>query len=285
MVYLQSAPHFALQPYIGQYIYTAFNTTELPGTRQTFLPYDIPAITFFFGPILVEHSREDAGGPISSQPKTIASYYVGLITTPFSFHFKPNEDVRALMIVFKAAGFRAFFRRDMAELTDQVPDFSQLIKASDGERILEQLAEAEDFVAQIRLCDAFFLKRLSCYYKTIQIAEACRQLITTNGIVKMKDLAYQTNMSLRTLERNFTENVGVSPKLFARFKRFHHALALMNRQRKESWAAIAYECGYYDQTHFIKEFKTFTNILPSAYSPSEYALYNQMILSKNFLSY
>ena len=92
-------------------------------------------------------------------------------------------------------------------------------------------------------------------------------------------------MSLRTLERQFTEKVGVPPKLFARFKRFHNALSLINSQIPQSWSNIVYNCGYFDQAHFIKEFKTFTNNSPSEYFPPEYVLYNQMILYKNFIAF
>ncbi|PSR52711.1 hypothetical protein AHMF7605_03805 [Adhaeribacter arboris] len=123
------------------------------------------------------------------------------------------------------------------------------------------------------------------YHSGDQIREACRRLMITNGQMTMTDLAYHTNMPLRTLERQFTERVGVSPKLFARFKRFHQALALMNYPKPATWTDIALTCGYYDQAHFIKEFKTFSNQSPTTYCPSEFLLYNQMVLYRNFISF
>ena len=140
MIFLQSPPHEALRPYIAQYIYASFNSTELPSLKQTFLPYDIPAIAFFFGPVSLEHSRTDQTGFISaSSPVSAASYFVGLITSPFSFYFQENQVIKAFMIAFKASGFPAFFRTDMAELTGQVPDFSLLVHASAADRFLDQL--------------------------------------------------------------------------------------------------------------------------------------------------
>lgn len=280
MLFLQSAPHPALRQYISQYIYASFNSSELPSLKQTFLPYDIPAISFFIGPVSLDHSKQEVTAPIDlSFSQTVAAYYVGLITEPFNFYFQENQTIKVFMIPFKSFGFSSLFRQDLAELTDKIPDFSQLAGASETDRFYEQLLSAEDFPAQINVLNDFFLKRiLHRQYQTEQIREACRRLVVSKGLERMTDLAYHTNMSLRNLERVFKERVGVTPKLFARFKRFHHALFLMSQKSHLSWDDIAYQCGYYDQAHFIKEFRAFSHHLPSDYDPHEYALYNQFIL-------
>lgn len=286
MVFLQSPPHLALQRYIGQYIYVSFNSSELPSLKQTFLPYDITAISIFIGSGFSAYERDYVTNPVANNGQSISAYYNAMITSPTSLFFKENSWIKAFVISFKSAGFSELFYINVAELTNRLFDFSALGGASARSCFLEQLAETSDFKAQVSILDRFFLEKIPHHYKsTGQIGEACRRLIVTDGLINMKGLAYHTNMSLKTLERRFTEKVGVSPKLFARFKRFHHALDLMNRQQAPSWAGIAYECGYYDQNHFIKEFKDFTHQLPSAYAPQEYLLYNQMVLFKNFLPY
>jgi AraC-like DNA-binding protein len=287
MLFLQSAPHPALQRYIGQYIYVSFNTAVLPSLKQTFLPYDIPAISFFIGPVFLEHTKGHLTGPISALTSQSAfAYYNALTTAPFSMYFTENTAIKTFVIPFKPAGFWALFRRDISELTNLLPDFSLIAGASEGSRFLEQLVEAADFAAQVSLLDQFFLRRVPQDYNSgDQVREACRRLMLTDGLMNMKDLAYHTNLSLRTMERQFTERVGVAPKTFARFKRFHHALKLMNREKPPSWADIAFDCGYYDQAHFNKEFKAFSHQSPSAYSPQEYALYNQIVLYRNFTAF
>lgn len=96
----------------------------------------------------------------------------------------------------------------------------------------EQLGESKNFATQIKFCDNFFLKRISHSYKNgDQISAACKRLMITDGQVNMKELAFHTNRSLHNLERWFTERVGVSPKTFARFKRFHRALSLLHHQK------------------------------------------------------
>lgn len=287
MLFLQSAPHLALQKYIEQYNYVSFNSCELPSLKQTFLPYDIPAISFFIGPVFLQHGRDDLTGPIiAPDTQSAFAYFNALTTSSNSFYFKDDEYIKVIIIQFKPSGFSSLFYNNMSELTNLLPDFLSLAGNSEGFYFLEQLMESEGFTRKVSVIDKFLLNRLTERYNSSdQIREACRKLIITNGLIGMKDLSYHTNMSLRTLERQFKEQVGVSPKLFGRFKRFHHALALMNRVKHNEWTDIAYECGYYDQAHFIKEFKSFSGQSPSSYNSPEYALYNQIILQKYFSSF
>jgi AraC-like DNA-binding protein len=284
MILLQSKPHRALQPHIEQYMCHSMNTSILPSLQQTFLPYDRPAISFFIGPVLLVHDKEHLTGQIKT-PETASAfaYLNALTTTSNTFYFKGNEDVKVIIVQFKPAGFWALFRRDMEELTNLLPNFSLLTNASESGLFTEQLLEAKEFNEQVTVLNNFFLKKLMlCTSKNEQIREASRKLILTDGLISMKDLAYATNMSLKTLERRFTEQIGVSPKVFARIKRFHHALKLMNQMNKISIKEIVYDCGYYDLAHINKEFRLFNQQPPSAYFSKDYFLYNQMIIAQNF---
>lgn len=287
MVFLQALPHPALQPYVGQYNYVSFNTALLPSLKQTFLPYDMPAISFFVGPVSIEHTKSTLLGPIAAPtPRSSFAYFNALTTRPFTLYFLENTPVSVFVIPFKPTGFSALFPHDMTELTNLLPDFEELAGASVANRLLDQLMTAHSFTDQVRVLDDYFLHRLAQGSNPgPQLREACHQLIQTDGLMPIRDLARHTNMPLRSLERQFRQRVGVGPKLFARFKRFHHALALMNRAHPPTWTDLAYQCGYYDQAHFIREFNVFSNQSPTSYSPQEYQLYNQIILARTFASY
>lgn len=286
MIYLQASPHEALKRYIAQYILVSFNSSELPSLKQTFLPADLQSITIFTGSGFSAYERKNVISPVVENGFSIGAYYNAMITSPTSLFFKENLLVNGIVIMFKSTGFSELFDMNVAELTNLLPDFLLLSKASAGSCFLEQLAETSDFNQQVSILDEFFLRKVPYHDKDAgQIGEACRQLIVTHGLINIKDLAYHTNMSLKTLERHFIEKVGVLPKVFARVKRLHHALSLMNRQKVPSWTTIAYECGYYDQNHFIKDFTSFTHQLPSAYIAKEYLLFNSMLLFRNFLPY
>ena len=87
-------------------------------------------------------------------------------------------------------------------------------------------------------------------------------------MLSIEQYAYKANMSVRNFGRRFTEQVGVSPKLYCRLLRFNNAVNAKLKQPQSIWTSIAYECGYYDQMHMIKDFKEFSNVNPSALFPS-----------------
>jgi len=82
-----------------------------------------------------------------------------------------------------------------------------------------------------------------------------------DGQCAVDDLAQAAGVSARQLDRVMLANVGVTPKLFLRMLRFRKAIAVHDRQ--ESWAQIAAECGYNDQSHMVREFKQFAGESPT----------------------
>jgi AraC-like DNA-binding protein len=64
----------------------------------------------------------------------------------------------------------------------------------------------------------------------------------------------------------FLRYTGLTPKLYTKINRFQNSLQLVGR-KDATLTSIAYDCGYFDQSHFIREFKSFTGITPSVYSP------------------
>jgi AraC-like DNA-binding protein len=68
----------------------------------------------------------------------------------------------------------------------------------------------------------------------------------------------------RQLQRLFKTTVGIGPKLYSRIVRFRMAYEKAQSERKTSWTDVAYDHGYTDQAHFVKDFKTFTGLTPTA---------------------
>jgi transcriptional regulator GlxA family with amidase domain len=94
--------------------------------------------------------------------------------------------------------------------------------------------------------------------------ETIRYIIETNGITNVRELAKRNFLSTRQFERNFIQFAGFSPKLFSRIIRFQSTLQEYGNQFR-SLTDIAYDTGYYDQSHFIQDFKQF-----SGHNPKEY---------------
>lgn len=83
--------------------------------------------------------------------------------------------------------------------------------------------------------------------------------------IEVGDVAKKVGLSRRRLIETFTEDVGMTPKRFARVRRFQRALALASESRSPSWAGLALECGYFDQAHLCRDWAEFTGISPAEF--------------------
>jgi methylphosphotriester-DNA--protein-cysteine methyltransferase len=97
------------------------------------------------------------------------------------------------------------------------------------------------------------------------IDEAADFIVAHNGMLQVNDLLKESCMSRRTFERKFFQKVGLSPKYYARIRRIGYLCSLIAGKKKVDWAKIFYECDFYDQAHFIKDFEEFTGRTPQQY--------------------
>lgn len=81
----------------------------------------------------------------------------------------------------------------------------------------------------------------------------------------ISEVIAQTGLSSRRFIELFSKQVGLSPKLYSRICRFQQALQLINQKEKIDWLEVALECGYFDQSHFIHDFRAFSGLSPTAY--------------------
>jgi AraC-like DNA-binding protein len=88
----------------------------------------------------------------------------------------------------------------------------------------------------------------------------------------IRDLARQMGRSTRTLERVFLNHVGLSPRTLARIIRIQRALGQARSEPKLRWSAVAIRAGYYDQAHFVRDFKSLVGCLPSEFRPEPQSL-------------
>jgi len=119
---------------------------------------------------------------------------------------------------------------------------------------------------KIELVDSFLLQYLNTGKKqTRNVDEAFRLIKRTKGSISMGELEKVTFTTKRTLERHFLEQFGLHPKIFSRLVRFNAVIRFLDSDINVKWHRLAELFGYYDQSHFIHEFKTFTGKLPHDY--------------------
>ena len=103
--------------------------------------------------------------------------------------------------------------------------------------------------------------------------EIVSEIIRCNGTVELSQLLSDHGVHERSLERYFKKHIGLTPKFYCRIIRFSHILHLAGEEPRD-WSAITYAAGFYDQSHFIRNFKEFTGKEPTAYGFNEQTMAN-----------
>jgi len=147
------------------------------------------------------------------------------------------------------------------ELTNQLPDLMSILKKSD-KHIEEKILGAKDNEQRLSIITHFLEQKVKKFERP-EIAFAVKSILNSNGQINIKQLSVNCNLSLRQFERKFKEQTGFNPKLFARIIRFNSTIQKSNLTN--SLTEIAYDFGYYDQSHFIQDFKEFSGYNPKTY--------------------
>jgi AraC-like DNA-binding protein len=154
----------------------------------------------------------------------------------------------------------------MDELAQRVVTLEELFGA-DGLLLREALAEAQGWPERFAIVDDFLLRLLDDARSPVpSVTRALHRLHESGGTVPVGAVAAEIGCSRRHLIGRFREQVGVTPKLFARILRFQRVVALVDARTSMGWAEIAQACGYYDQAHMIRDFNQFAGGPPSEFA-------------------
>ncbi len=169
---------------------------------------------------------------------------------------------------------RALFGVPAGELGSLDMAAEELLGA-DAERIRERLLAAEDWPQRFAVLDRSLCARASDAPEPPRaLAAAWRLLLQSAGSVPVSVIAREVGWSERQLGNRFREEIGLSPKTAARVVRFHRARHALQRQLAEDGGAdiarTAAGCGYYDQSHMIRDFHSFAGIAPSHWLREEF---------------
>jgi len=189
------------------------------------------------------------------------------IQTSFKGHLNFNGKYRFFCVEFIANGFFCIFNIPMCHLSDRLLHCDDVV-GRDVQFSQEQLEESNNMQDMTNATDQYFLAALrkNIPKNNIENITAASHLIQNCGeALNIKLLANQVNMSLRGLERHFTEQIGISPKLLSRVVRFNKVLQSKMTSPDRNWTDIAINYAYFDQMHLIKDFKTFTGHSPNSF--------------------
>lgn len=176
-----------------------------------------------------------------------------------------TDNTQMIGIRFKPGGAYPFFGFPISELSEAVTELD-LIWGRLIYGIRDELLEIVSPDEKIIRFESFLLEQVQRSLEPNRaITFAIHNLQQSRQFLAIRDLAAQIGISQKHLITQFERIVGLRPKSFARVVKFHRVLKMIEQTKQVEWAAIAYECGYYDQAHFIKEFHTFSGVNPSKY--------------------
>lgn len=170
-------------------------------------------------------------------------------------------------IVFRPAGISSLFGLPMYEFADERLSLRDVLGA-EADLLAERLAEATSPEERAGLLEQFLnLRFLKIAPMPDRTDYAANRIVDCFGVVSVGELLDEVCLSRRQFERQFLHKVGVSPKYYARIRRVGHLCAQLAAQRWQvpDWHDLLIRAGYYDQSHFIKDFTEFTGKAPSLY--------------------
>jgi AraC-like DNA-binding protein len=151
------------------------------------------------------------------------------------------------------------------ELSDQFVDAGGFWKQK-GDELVEQLTESPGFEERVSRLNLFFLGQLDTQEKDTSLwSHVMDQLFYDQEEARIYKLAKKMKITPRHFRRVFQEVSGITPKHFQQLSRFHAVLKELLVHRDTNYLPVALDKGYFDQTHFIKEFKRFMGITPSVF--------------------
>ena len=184
----------------------------------------------------------------------------GAMTRPLITSMQPGEEVFGIR--FHPAMSHGLLRAPVAMLTDAVTDLESLW-GKDGRSLEQRLGDAGSMAARMALLEAM----VDPPHSLTPVQRAAQFIQRNRESVSPDDLARNAGLSPRHFRRLCIEQAGIGAKTLCRVVRFRRAALDISRQSHE-WADFALAHGYYDQAHFINEFKEFSGLTPAAYACS-----------------
>lgn len=245
-----------------------FWTLEAPADpgapRQRIVPDGCMEMIFHHGDAYRQYLPD---GSSLIQPRC---FVFGQVTRPLEI--EPTGRTGIFAVRFEPNGFLALTPEPLSRLADTATPLEDLFGAAGKD--LEDTVLAHASTTE-RMDDVItFLRPILTHVATADrlLARAVRTLSETEGAVSVDELAREVQVNRRRLERRFSSGVGVAPKYLARIVRLQAAVSRLAAGEYDRLTDLAHDAGYFDQAHFIREFREFTGQTPSAFYSGNLAL-------------
>ncbi len=174
--------------------------------------------------------------------------------------FKNSAGIGTLLVYFTETGFTHFASHPANELFNLSLSLDDVFDRNRVNEVEEKLTIATTDTHRIKIIEQFLVSQLKDIETDKLIVEAVKLIYQTNGTIRIKELNEKLSISQSPFEKRFRKVVGTTAKKFASIVRFNTVLDHLNTSK--SLTEICYENNFFDQAHFIKDFKQFTGDTP-----------------------
>ncbi|MES2061143.1 MAG: helix-turn-helix domain-containing protein [Bacteroidota bacterium] len=245
-----------LTPFVRCY-WTLEAANEPDPQKQRILPDGCMEMIFHYGDLYKQYSED---GSSIIQPKC---FVFGQLTKPLDI--QPTGRTGIFAVRFNPDGFVPFVTASPDTIENRAATLKELF-GNDGAQLQNDILAAGTTANRVEIIETFLSGRAVAAESIDRIIQSTiTTMVTLNGKLPVSDISKKLNVNRRQLERRFAAVIGLSPKQLSKIIRLQAAVKMLMDDRPESLTSIAYEGNYYDQAHFIKDFKEFTGVSPKRF--------------------
>lgn len=229
------------------------NTPE----KNTIVPDGSMKMIFHYGDLYKQYNED---GNSIFLPRC---FVIGQLTRPLDV--EPTGETGIFFVRFHPYGFLPFTTIPIKEMENTAVPLETLF-GKEGKKIGQKILNAHSTSERIKLIETFLLSRLTDTETIDHIVKSTVEtILTANGQLSVDELSKQTRINRRQLVRKFSSAIGLSPKQLSKTIRLQATLKMLLNKKTTRLIALAYQGEYYDQAHFIKDFREFTGLTPKEF--------------------
>ncbi|TAE84221.1 MAG: AraC family transcriptional regulator [Bacteroidetes bacterium] len=253
-------PSKTLEPFVQCYWNLEADKEDTP-LKNTIVPDGTMKLIFHYGDTYKHHPPS---GKSVLLPKC---FLIGQLTRPYVV--EPVGVTGSFVVRFHPNGFLPFSTIPIKKMENTAVPIGKLF-GQEGETIGNKILAAHSTLERINHIEAFLLKLLTDK-KVIDhvVKSTIETMLEANGKFAVSEFSQKMNINRRQLARKFSTTIGLSPKQLSKTIRIQAALKTLLAKETISLTDLAYENEYFDQAHFIKDFKEFTGLTPKEFYGEE----------------
>lgn len=249
-------PNEELRDFVKCY-WTLEGTKETTPKINTIVPDGTMKMIFHYGDLYWHHPKN---GERFLQPRC---FIIGQLTKPYIV--EPDGNTGTFVVRFQPNGFQPFSTIPVKEMENKPIALKKLF-GNKGEELESKILNANSVSERIKIIELFLFNKLKNQNTIDNIVKSTIEIISTvNGQISVNELSQNNNLNRRVLTRKFSSTTGLSPKQLSKIIRLQTTLKTLLNKDVNKLTDLAYENQYFDQAHFIKDFKEFTGFTPKEF--------------------